>query len=140
MMVHVPELLGQEGRACGSAARRRLGGRPGDGRPPVGPGQAEPAGARGQPCRARAGDLVLGALERSALFVSAVLPQRVFPPLFNRYAEEMSFGSHVDNAIRPIPGRPAACAPMCRPRCSCPIPTATTGASWWWRTPTAATR
>jgi PKHD-type hydroxylase len=50
------------------------------------------------------GDMVLAALERSPLFISAVLPQRVFPPLFNRYDERMSFGSHVDNAIRPITG------------------------------------
>ncbi|HEX8821162.1 MAG TPA: Fe2+-dependent dioxygenase [Archangium sp.] len=50
------------------------------------------------------GDLVLAGLERSALFISAVLPQRVFPPLFNRYDASMSFGSHVDNAIRPITG------------------------------------
>ncbi len=52
------------------------------------------------------GDLVLRGLERSPLFISAVLPQRVFPPLFNRYDEQMNFGSHVDNAIRPIPGTP----------------------------------
>ncbi|HEX5747247.1 MAG TPA: Fe2+-dependent dioxygenase [Archangium sp.] len=52
------------------------------------------------------GDLVLRGLERSPLFVSAVLPQRVFPPLFNRYDAGMTFGSHVDNAIRPITGTP----------------------------------
>lgn len=52
------------------------------------------------------GDLVLGALERSALFISAVLPQRVFPPLFNRYEPGMNFGSHVDNAIRQVTGTP----------------------------------
>ncbi|AGC45280.1 Iron-uptake factor PiuC [Myxococcus stipitatus DSM 14675] len=50
------------------------------------------------------GDLVLAGLERSPLFISAVLPQRVFPPLFNRYETNMHFGSHVDGAIRPIPG------------------------------------
>ncbi|WP_342381857.1 Fe2+-dependent dioxygenase [Myxococcus stipitatus] len=50
------------------------------------------------------GDLVLAGLERSPLFISAVLPQRVFPPLFNRYEANMHFGSHVDGAIRPIPG------------------------------------
>jgi PKHD-type hydroxylase len=33
-----------------------------------------------------------------------VLPQRVFPPLFNRYERGMDFGSHVDNAIRPLLG------------------------------------
>jgi len=36
--------------------------------------------------------------------VTAALPLRVFPPLFNRYAEGMAFGAHVDNAIRQIPG------------------------------------
>jgi PKHD-type hydroxylase len=52
------------------------------------------------------GDLVLGALERNALFISAVLPQRVFPPLFNRYDPGMTFGAHVDNAIRSVTGTP----------------------------------
>ena len=52
------------------------------------------------------GELVLGALQRNALFVSAALPLKVFPPLFNRYAGGQSFGSHVDNAIRPIRGTP----------------------------------
>jgi PKHD-type hydroxylase len=46
------------------------------------------------------GELVLRGLEKSALFISAVLPQRVFPPLFNRYEGGMTFGSHVDNALR----------------------------------------
>ncbi len=44
--------------------------------------------------------IVLGALDRSALFFSAALPRRVFPPLFNRYEGGMRFGNHVDNAIR----------------------------------------
>jgi PKHD-type hydroxylase len=50
------------------------------------------------------GSLVLGALERNALFVSAALPARVFPPLFNRYAGGQSFGTHIDNAIRQVRG------------------------------------
>jgi PKHD-type hydroxylase len=50
------------------------------------------------------GDMVLRALERNALFVSAALPLYVFPPLFNKYEAGMSFGAHVDNAIRPVPG------------------------------------
>jgi PKHD-type hydroxylase len=50
------------------------------------------------------GDLVLDALERSALFISAALPLKVFPPLFNRYAGGQAFGLHVDNAIRPLAG------------------------------------
>jgi PKHD-type hydroxylase len=44
--------------------------------------------------------LVLAALDRSALFFSAALPGRIYPPLFNRYEGGMRFGNHVDNAIR----------------------------------------
>jgi PKHD-type hydroxylase len=50
------------------------------------------------------GGMVLAALGQSALFVSAALPRRVFPPLFNRYAGGQSFGIHVDNAIRQVTG------------------------------------
>jgi PKHD-type hydroxylase len=46
------------------------------------------------------GSLVLDALSRNSTFFSAALPQRVFPPLFNRYAGGQSFDYHVDNAIR----------------------------------------
>jgi PKHD-type hydroxylase len=52
------------------------------------------------------GEWVLRGLENSPLFISAVLPQRVFPPLFNRYDTRMAFGSHVDNALRPLTGTP----------------------------------
>lgn len=44
--------------------------------------------------------LVIEALQRSPLFVSAALPRVVHPPLFNRYLPGMDFGIHVDNAIR----------------------------------------
>lgn len=50
------------------------------------------------------GTEVLRSLENSPLFISATLPQRVFPPLFNRYESGMEFGAHVDNAVRQIPG------------------------------------
>ena len=49
------------------------------------------------------GEVVLSALARSALFVAAALPKQVYPPLFNRYREGMTFGSHVDSAIRAHP-------------------------------------
>jgi PKHD-type hydroxylase len=49
--------------------------------------------------------IVLGGLNRHAVFFSAALPKRVFPPLFNRYAGATNaFGSHVDNAVRFVPG------------------------------------
>ena len=50
------------------------------------------------------GDRVLEALGRSDDFVAAALPHRTFPPLFNRYAGGQSFGTHIDNAIRPVRG------------------------------------
>jgi PKHD-type hydroxylase len=50
------------------------------------------------------GEMVLAALGQHALFISAALPRRVFPPLFNRYTGGQSFGTHVDNAIRQIAG------------------------------------
>lgn len=58
------------------------------------------------PVAREASEAVLRALERSPLFVSAALPHHVFPPLFNRYGPGMSFGNHVDNAVRQIPGTP----------------------------------
>jgi len=50
------------------------------------------------------GDTILAALERNPLFVSAALPRKVFPPLFNRYSGGQDFGTHVDNAIRQVAG------------------------------------
>jgi PKHD-type hydroxylase len=52
------------------------------------------------PVAREVGELILGALGRNPAFVSAALPLRVFPPLFNRYDAGMAFGTHVDNAIR----------------------------------------
>jgi PKHD-type hydroxylase len=52
------------------------------------------------------GQMVLAALQKNALFVTAALPLQVFPPLFNRYQGGQSFGTHVDNAIRQVPGTP----------------------------------
>ncbi|HET6971098.1 MAG TPA: Fe2+-dependent dioxygenase [Phenylobacterium sp.] len=46
------------------------------------------------------GDTVLGALGRHPQFITAALPLRVLPPLFNRYDAGMAFDTHVDNAIR----------------------------------------
>jgi PKHD-type hydroxylase len=56
------------------------------------------------PTSSRLGDMILTALQRNSLFISAALPLRVFPPLFNRYQGGQSFGNHVDNAIRQVPG------------------------------------
>lgn len=50
------------------------------------------------------GNKILSALARSPLFISAAIPKRIVPPLFNRYEQGEHFGFHVDNAIRAIPG------------------------------------
>jgi PKHD-type hydroxylase len=60
--------------------------------------------AEGSPLARELGDIVLAALERHPLFISAVLPARVYPPLFNRYEGGEHFGNHVDNALRLMPG------------------------------------
>jgi PKHD-type hydroxylase len=60
----------------------------------------------GSPEAREMGDLIVGALERNPLFISAALPQRVFPPLFNCYRPGMAFGAHVDNAVRQVSGTP----------------------------------
>ncbi len=49
------------------------------------------------------GRKILRALEINPLFVSAALPAKIFPPLFNRYDGGHSFGNHVDNSIRRVP-------------------------------------
>ena len=51
-------------------------------------------------------DAVLRALERCKPFIGAALPLRVYPPMFNRYAGGQTFGTHVDAAIRQLPGGP----------------------------------
>lgn len=48
----------------------------------------------------RARKIVLKALSRNALFFSAVLPKKIYPPLFNQYRGGMNFGNHIDNAVR----------------------------------------
>ena len=58
------------------------------------------------PAARQLGELVLDRLGRHAGFLAAALPQRVFPPLFNRHDAGMGFGAHIDNAIR-IGGEPA---------------------------------
>jgi PKHD-type hydroxylase len=56
------------------------------------------------PASQQLGSMILAALQQNPLFISAALPLRVFPPLFNRYEGGESFGNHVDNAVRAVPG------------------------------------
>lgn len=58
----------------------------------------------GHPAAREVGAMILEALGANALFLTAALPLRIFPPLFNRYTGGQRFGTHVDNAIRQFPG------------------------------------
>jgi PKHD-type hydroxylase len=60
----------------------------------------------GHPAARELGETIVEALGRNPLFIAAALPARVFPPLFNRYTGGQSFGTHIDNAIRQVPGTP----------------------------------
>jgi PKHD-type hydroxylase len=60
--------------------------------------------AEGSSTAIELGNIVLSALERHPLFISAALPHRVYPPMFNRYQGGMHFGSHVDGSVRLMPG------------------------------------
>ena len=81
-----------------------------DGRVTAGPQSAQAKDnlqiAEGTPAWSELGDMILKALGQNPIFLSAALPRHVFPPLFNRYSGGQSFGTHVDNAIRQIPGSP----------------------------------
>ncbi|MFZ1905525.1 MAG: Fe2+-dependent dioxygenase [Steroidobacteraceae bacterium] len=106
MLVSIPQVLGAEDLA---AVNTRLAGATWeDGRQTAGYQSAQVKRnlqLSHQRAAARdASDIVLRALERSTLFVSATLPRHVYPPLFNRYEPGMSFNAHVDNAVRQIPG------------------------------------
>ena len=56
------------------------------------------------PAARQVGEMILTALGQNPLFITAALPLKVFPPLFNRYQGGQSFGTHVDNAIRQVAG------------------------------------
>jgi PKHD-type hydroxylase len=60
----------------------------------------------GHPLARRLGNVILEELDRNESFISAALPMRVLPPLFNRYTDGRSYGGHIDGAVRPIPGTP----------------------------------
>jgi PKHD-type hydroxylase len=56
------------------------------------------------PAARQIGSLILAALSKNALFSTAALPLKVSPPMFNRYQGGQTYGAHVDNAIRGLPG------------------------------------
>ncbi len=104
MLLPIPEVLNSE-ELC--RARRLLDGADWvDGRVTAGHQSARAKDnmqiPEDHPAARELGELVLESLGRSTLFISAALPAKVFPPLFNRYQGGQAFGTHVDNAIRQV--------------------------------------
>jgi len=58
----------------------------------------------GSPLAVELGNLILRKLGNNPLFVSAALPNRIYPPKFNRYADGGTYGAHVDSAVMAVPG------------------------------------
>lgn len=106
MMLHIPEVLTQQQVA---QIRRRLDEIPWvDGRETVGAQGAQVKRNRQLPELSldgrELGDIILKALTKNLPFISAALPYRFVPPLFNRYEGGEHYGFHIDGAIRTIPG------------------------------------
>jgi len=106
MLLHIREVL--TGPALAQVQRLLAGAEWVDGRATAGHQSARVKDnlqlAENSAAAREAGGIVLAALERHAHFIAGVLPARVFPPLFNRYDPGMTFGAHVDNAIRQVTG------------------------------------
>jgi PKHD-type hydroxylase len=79
-----------------------------DGRATVGPQGAQVKQNRQlpelSPVGQRLGRIILETLGRQPLFLSAVLPLRTSPPLFNRYEGGEHYGLHIDGAMRAMAG------------------------------------
>ncbi|MBA6411728.1 Fe2+-dependent dioxygenase [Parahaliea sp. F7430] len=50
------------------------------------------------------GNYILQRLGRHALFISAALPEKIYPPKFNSYSDGGHYGTHVDSALMQLPG------------------------------------
>ncbi|HSV70146.1 MAG TPA: Fe2+-dependent dioxygenase [Methylibium sp.] len=103
MLLHVPNVLNP---AALARAQALLADAPwGDGRATAGSQSAQVKNNQqlpeDHPLTAELQALVLDALADNALFFTAALPKRIFPPLFNRYGgASNAFGNHIDNAVR----------------------------------------
>ncbi|MFZ1181163.1 MAG: Fe2+-dependent dioxygenase [Herbaspirillum sp.] len=104
MLINVPEVLGKETVRQLRGILDEAGAAWVDGRVTAGYQGAplksnEQIDERSEVARA-CQQVVLPAVEKHPLFVSAALPNAIYPPLFNRYAEGMGFGPHIDGSIR----------------------------------------
>ena len=106
MLIQIPDLLAKEEAASWRAQLDAAGWA--DGNVTAGPQSAQVKRnqqiSEDSPLARQLGERIVDVLQQNALFLSAALPLRVFPPLFNRYESGDGFGSHVDNSIRQVRG------------------------------------
>jgi PKHD-type hydroxylase len=106
MMLHVPGVLTP--RQAGEFRQALDAADWADGRATVGEQGAQVKRNRqlpeASPLGRQLGEVILHALSAHPLFVSAALPLRYVPPLFNRYEGGEHYGLHVDGAVRTLPG------------------------------------
>lgn len=50
------------------------------------------------------GSHILRALANNPIFISAALPDKIYPPKFNRYSEDETYGAHIDGSLMQLPG------------------------------------
>ena len=104
MLVRIPKVLNAEQVAVVLAQLEHAGDAWVDGRVSAGYSGASVKFNQqideGSEVAAQCQHLILSALERHPLFISAALPNVVYPPMFNRYSEGMTFGAHVDGGVR----------------------------------------
>src|SRR5688572_14913613 len=102
MLLHVPDVLSPDEVAHFRATLQGVDWT--DGRVTAGAQAARVKNNRqlteDHPVARQLGEIVLRKLAHNALFTSATLPLKVFPPLFNCYEGGGNFGMHIDTAVR----------------------------------------
>lgn len=106
MLIHIPEVIS---KAQVSQFRELLTKADWiDGRATVGAQGAQVKRNRqlpvDSPVARQLGEIILKAIYANPIFMSAALPLRTVPPLFNSYEGGEHYGLHVDGAIRLVPG------------------------------------
>jgi len=106
MLLHIPQVLN---KAEVAQFRQLLSNADWtDGRATVGPQGAKVKQNRqlpiDSPLAKELGAVILQRLYQHPLFLSAAIPHRTVPPLFNAYSGGEHYGLHVDGAIRILPG------------------------------------
>lgn len=61
--------------------------------------------AEQDPLAVQLGNIIINKLSKLPLFVSAALPEKIYPPKFNCYCDGGEYGAHVDSAVMVMPNQ-----------------------------------